>query len=112
MKETYKRSDQLERDALQEYRGDEYVPPTFSARQIEEAAKQLEALMPAGMRPNQEFVAQAAKQLSISDQLLYVIQHPNQQTKPQVTGKSAMELKRDLQAMRPPVDPALRRRGY
>jgi hypothetical protein len=112
MRETYKRSEQFERDALQEYRGDEYVPPTFSARQIEEAAKQLEALMPAGMRPNQEFVAQAAKQLGIGDQLLYVIQHPNQQTKPQVAGKSAMELKRDLQAMRPPLDPARRRRGY
>ena len=112
MKETYKRSEQIERDALQEYRGDEYVPPTFSPAQIEEAAKQLEALMPAGMRPNQEFVAQAAKQLGISDQLLYIIQHPNEQTKPQLAGKSATELKRDLQAMRLPVDPALRRRGY
>jgi hypothetical protein len=112
MKETYKRSEQFERDALQDYRGDEYVPPTFSPAQIKEASKQLEALMPAGMRPNQEFMARAAKQSGISDQLLYIILHPSEQPKPQLAGKSAIELKKDLQAMRPPVNPADRRKGW
>ena len=112
MREKYKRSEQFERDALQEYRGDEYVPPTFSARQIEEAAKQLQALMPTGMRPNDEFMARAAKQLGISDQLLSATQNPDRRAKAQVAGKSSLELKRDLAAMRPPVEPARRRRGY
>jgi hypothetical protein len=112
MREKYKRSEKFERDALQEYRGDEYVPPTFSTRQIEEARKQLQALMPAGMRPSDEFVARAAKQLGISDGLMSAIQNPDRQTKAHVAGKSSLELKRELAAMRPPVEPARRRRGY
>ena len=112
MKETYERSKQFERDALQEYRGDEYVPPAFSDRQIQEATKQLGALMPAGMRPSDEFVARAAKQLGISDELLFAIQNPGEQVKAQLGNKSSLELKRNLAAMRPPVEPARRRRGY
>lgn len=91
---------------------DSYVPPTFSAKQIEEATKQLRALMPVGMRPSDELVARAAKQLGISDELLFAIQNPGRQAEAQVENKSSLELKRDLAAMRPPVDPALRRRGY
>lgn len=112
MRETYKRSQQFERDALQEYRGDEYVPLTFSTGQIDEARKKLGALMPAGMRPSDEFVKLAAKQLGISDELLFAINNPGQQVKAQLGNKSSEDLKRGLAAMRPPVEAAKRRRGY
>ena len=112
LKAQYKRSEKYEMDAVRAYSGIENAPPTFSAAQIEDATKQLRALLPVGMRPSDELVARAAKQLGISDELLFVIQHPDQQAKAQVGNKSSLELKRDLAAMRPPVHAADRRKGY
>jgi hypothetical protein len=113
LKSSYKRSERFEFDALQEYRGDEYVVPTFSDSQIVEATQRLRKALPVGSVPSQERIEGTARELGISEELLYAIQHPGEQpNKAQVAGKSSAELKRDLQAMRPPVDPADRRKGY
>lgn len=112
MQPSYKRSERDLLNALRKYTSDEQSVPIFSDAQIREATQRLRKALPVGSMPSQERIEATAKALGISDQLLFVIQHPEQHVRPQVASKSSAELKRDLQAMRPMVAPADRRKGY
>jgi hypothetical protein len=112
LKAQYKRSEKYEMDAVREYSGIENAPPTFSAAQIHETTQRLRKALPVGSVPSQERIDGTARELGISDGLLAAIQNPEQQTKIEVSAKSAVELKNDLRAMRPRVNPAERRKGY
>lgn len=112
LQSSYKRSEKYEMDAVRQYSGVENAPPTFSPAQIQEATQRLRKALPVGSVPSQERILGTARELGISQELLYAIQNPGQQAKAQVGNKSSAELKRDLQAMRPPVKPADYRKGY
>jgi hypothetical protein len=86
--------------------------PIFTDQQIEQAAKRLRSVLPVGMRPSDELIRQAAKQLEISDDLLALVLHGSKPVKVETRDLNTAELKKGLAALRPPVDPADRRKGW
>jgi hypothetical protein len=112
LKQAYKRSERDELNSIQEYSEDVAPIPVYSPAQIADATQRLRKALPNGTVPSQERIEATARVLGISDDLLSAIQNPGQPARPEVSSKSATDLKRDLQSIRAPVPADLRRRGY
>ena len=133
LRNTYKRSQTDELNAVKEYTGDIANPRvsfTHSDAEIHAASQRLRKALPPGQVPSEERLVATANELGISQSLLdavmgrtgslleandargQVLGHLRGNLKPDISSLSTKHLKAGLAALRPPVDPNRRRQGY